>query len=145
MNKINLNNEQIKEIAGELDLGMKVYVHKITKEMKSIIDFDKHIYAEEEEWEDDINEIYNNYDSYIEFEPMDSNEEYRTMEKFVETIEDKELRDKLELGLSLSKPFRNFKDILETDIGYRNKWFSFKETKYIEFVREQLDNYNNVN
>jgi len=50
MNKINLNNEQIKEIAEELDLGMKVYIHKITKEMKSIIDFDKHIYADEEVW-----------------------------------------------------------------------------------------------
>ena len=39
---------------------MKVYIHKITKEMKSIIDFDKHIYADEEVWEDDINEIEEN-------------------------------------------------------------------------------------
>ncbi len=144
MNKINLNNEQIKEIAEELDLGMKVYIHKITKEMKSIIDFDKHIYADEEVWKDDINEIEENYDKYLEFEQMDSRESFQVMEDFVETIRDEELKKKLELGLSLSKPFRNFKDIIGAEGEYREKWFKFKNAKYIEFVKEQLDNYNNV-
>ena len=144
MEKVNLNNEQIKEIASELDIGMNVYVNKVTKEIKSLINFDHHIYAEEELWEDDINEIEKNFDSYIEFEPMDSRQAFRVMEEFVETLENSEIKNKLELGLSLSKPFRNFKDILENYLEYREKWFSFKESKYIEFVKEQLDDYNNT-
>ena len=143
MKKIILTDEQIKEIASELDLGMNVYVNKATKEIKSIIDFDQQIFADKELWEDDINEIESNFDSYLQFEPMNSNEGFRLMQEFVETIDDNEIKSKLELGLSLSKPFRNFKDILENYNEYRVKWFSFKETKYIEYVKEQLDNYNN--
>ncbi len=144
MEKINLTNEQIKEIASELDIGMNVYVNKVTKEIKSIINFDHHIYAEEELWEDEINEIEKNFDSYIQFEPMDSRQAFRVMEEFVETLDNSEIRKKLELGLSLSKPFRNFKDILENYHEYRDKWFSFKEKEYIEYVKEQLDDYNNT-
>ncbi len=144
MEKINLTNEQIKEIASELDIGMNVYVNKVTKEIKSIINFDHHIYAEEELWEDEINEIEKNFDSYIQFEPMDSRQAFRVMEEFVETLDNSEIRKKLELGLSLSKPFRNFKDILENYLEYRDKWFSFKEKEYIEYVKEQLDDYNNT-
>ncbi len=144
MEKINLTNEQIKEIASELDIGMNVYVNKVTKEIKSIINFDHHIYADEELWEDEINEIEKNFDSYIQFEPMDSRQAFRVMEEFVETLDNSEIRKKLELGLSLSKPFRNFKDILENYLEYRDKWFSFKEKEYIEYVKEQLDDYNNT-
>ena len=144
MEKINLTNEQIKEIASELDIGMNVYVNKVTKEIKSIINFDHHIYAEEELWEDEINEIEKNFDSYIQFEPMDSRQAFRVMEEFVETLDNSEIRKKLELGLSLSKPFRNFKDILENYLDYRDEWFAFKEKEYIEYVKEQLDDYNNT-
>jgi len=49
----------------------------------------------------------------------------------------------LELGLSLSKPFRNFKDIIDNENEYRKNWFAFKSAKYIEFVKEQLESYNN--
>ena len=41
--KIELAEEQIKEIAEELDCGMKVYLNVETNEIKSIIDFDSHI------------------------------------------------------------------------------------------------------
>ena len=139
MKKLELSEEQIKEIAGELNCGMKVYVHIDTKVIKAIIDFDTHIYADEENWADDLKEIEKNYDKYIEFEQMDSREAFRVMEEFVETVRDDELKKKLELGLSLSKPFRNFNDIIAGEGEYRERWFSFKEVKYIEFVKEQLE------
>ncbi len=66
------------------------------------------------------------------------------MEDFVKIVKDEKLRGKLELGLSLSKPFRNFKDIIDDDVEYREKWFAFKSAKYIDNVKEQLDNYNNA-
>ncbi len=64
------------------------------------------------------------------------------MEDFIETVEDKRLREKLELGLSLSKPFRNFKDIIDDENEYRKRWFEFRDVRNIEFVKEQIERYN---
>ncbi|OGU81898.1 MAG: hypothetical protein A2W11_09140 [Ignavibacteria bacterium RBG_16_35_7] len=141
--KTELTEEQIKSIAEELEAGLKVYLNIETKEIKSIIDFDNNFYADMEPWAEDIKEIEANYDKYLEIENMDSRESYQVMEEFIETIEDEELRKKLELGLSLSKPFRNFKDIIDDENEYRIKWFSFKSAKYIESVKEQLERHNN--
>ena len=138
-----LTEEQIEKIADELQTGMKVYVNIETTEIKSIIDFDSYIDAEEESWEEDIKEIEKNYDKYLEFEKMDSSESYRVMEDFTEMVEDEELRKRLELGLSLSKPFRNFKDIIDCEDEDRKKWFEYKSARYIEYVKELLEMYNN--
>ncbi len=140
--KMELTEEQIKEIAEELESGMKVYVNIVTKEIKSLIDFDNNIYGDEEPWEEDIKEIEENYDEYLEFEKMDSSESYQVMEDFTEIVEDEDLKKKLELGLNLSKPFRNFKDIIDDENEYRKKWFTYKSTRYIEYVKEQLEMYN---
>jgi len=141
--KMKLTEEQIKSIAEELEVGFKVYLNIETKEIKSIIDFDNNYDADTEPWEEDIKEIEKNCDKYLEFEKMDSRESFQVMEEFVVTVDDEELRKKMELGLSLSKPFRNFKNIIDDENEYRKNWFSFKSAKYIEFVKEQLENYNN--
>lgn len=138
-----LTKEQIKSIAEDLESGFKVYLNIETKEIKSIIDFDNNYDADIEPWKEDIKEIEENFDKYFEFETMDSRESFRVMEDFVETVKDEKLREKLELGLSLSKPFRNFKDIIDYENEYRKNWFEFKSAKYIEFVKEQLERYNN--
>jgi|SRR5690606_6227160 len=137
-----LTDEQIKSIAEDLDIGMKVYVHMETNEIKTIIDLDQHFDADTKAWEEDINEIEENFDKYFQFERMDSRESFQVMEDFVETVEDKRLREKLELGLSLSKPFRNFKDIIDDENEYRKLWFEFRDARNIEFVKEQLERHN---
>ena len=137
-----LTKDEIKSIAEDLETGLKVYLSIETKEIKSIIDFDNNADEDTEQWEEDLKEIDENYDKYIVFGKMDSRESYQVMEDFVVTVKDEELRKKLELGLSLSKPFRNFKDIIDGEGEYREKWFAFKNAKYIEFVKEQLDRYN---
>ena len=138
-----LTEEQIKSIAEDLDTGMKVYVNLETMEIKTIIDTLQHYDVETEAWEEDINEIEENFDKYFEFEKMDSRESFRIMEDFVETVKDEKLKDKLELGLSLSKPFRNFKDIIDDENEYRKRWFEFRDARNIEFVKEQIERYNN--
>ncbi|MDP2303027.1 MAG: UPF0158 family protein [Ignavibacteria bacterium] len=137
-----LTEEQIKSIAEDLDTGMNVYVNLETMEIKSIIDTIQHYDVDTEAWEEDINEIEENFDKYFQFERMDSRESFQVMEDFVETVEDKRLREKLELGLSLSKPFRNFKDIIDDENEYRKKWFGFRDSRNIEFVKEQIERHN---
>ncbi len=140
-----LTEKQIKSIAEDLECGMNVYVHKKTMEIKAIINFNSNWDVDPEPWQDDIDEIEENYDMYLSFDCMNSHESFRVMEEFVETVEDKELKMKLELGLSLSKPFRNFKDIIDDAGEYREKWFEFKNMKYIEYVKEQLSFFNKDN
>ena len=128
---MNLTRNQIENIAEELESGMKVYLNIETMEIKTILDWDDNYLSSEDEWDDDLKEIENNFDKYIMFEKMDSRESYRVMENFVDLVEDTELKNKLDLGLSLSKPFRNFKDIIDS-----------KKQKYIEYVIEQIDFHN---
>lgn len=141
--KIILTEEQIKSIAEDLDIGMKVYVNLLTMEIKTIIDTLQHYEVHTEAWEDDINEIEENFDKYFEFEKMDSRKSFQIMEEFLETVKDERLKEKLELGLSLSKPFRNFKDIIDVENEYRKQWFEFKDSRNIEFVKEQIERHNN--
>ncbi|MBU1101267.1 MAG: UPF0158 family protein [Bacteroidetes bacterium] len=137
--EMNLTDDEIKSIAEDLDCGMKVYINKVTNKIKSIINTNDLFYADDEFLYEDLKEIEENFDQYFEFEKMDSSESFRVMEYFVESIEDIELKKKLELGLDLSKPFRNFKDIIDSETEYREKWFQFKNEKYIEYVKEQIE------
>jgi hypothetical protein len=61
------------------------------------------------------------------------------MKDFIYTGKDKELKNNRDLGLSLSIPFRNFRDIIDRSEKYRDEWFEFKTQKYIEYVNAQLD------
>ncbi|MCF6268544.1 MAG: UPF0158 family protein [Melioribacteraceae bacterium] len=143
-NKIEITEKQIESIAGELECGMNIYLHKKTLEIISILNFDTHYDADTELWEEDIKKVEENYDMYIKFENMDSKDSFQIMEDFTKNVEDVELKKRLELGLSLSKPFRNFKDIIDCEDEYRNKWFKFKNEKYIEFVKNELSYFNNA-
>jgi Uncharacterised protein family (UPF0158) len=108
-----LTNEQINSIVDELTSGMNVYLNTETNEIKSIFDFDQHPDVDISGWREEIEELEKNPEKFMQIEKMDSRSEFRIMDDFVETVEDRELRKKLELGLSLSKPFRNFKDIID--------------------------------
>ncbi len=141
-NKIKLTEEQIKSISEDLDIGMNVYVNLETMEVKSIIDTLQHYDVDTEAWKEDINEIEENFDKYFEFKRMDSRVSFQVMEDFVETVEDKKLREKLELGLSYSKPFRNFKNIIDNENEYRKRWFEFRDARNIEFLKEQIERHN---
>ena len=142
--KIILTEEQIESIAEDLDTGMKVYVNLETMEIKTIIDTIQHYDVDTEAWEEDINEIEENFDQYFQLERMDSRESFQVMEDFVETVRDEKLKEKLELGLSLSRPFRNFKDIIDDENEYRKQWFEFRDARNIEFVKEQIERHNKI-
>ena len=141
MKTIEITDEQLQSIAENLDRGMKVYFNTETHEIKSMVDFENNIYAEEEEWEEDFKEIEEDIDNFLLFEKMSSGESYRMMEEFVETVKDKELKKNLELGLSLSNPFQNFRDIIDGHQDYREKWFEFKDQKYVDYINAKLEYY----
>ena len=67
---IKLTKDQIKEIADQLECGNRVYLNKETGIIIFTPDFDSG-YADEELWEDDINELEENWDKYIEIDRME--------------------------------------------------------------------------
>jgi hypothetical protein len=141
---IELSEEQIKSIAEELDAGMRCFYHKDTKEIKSVIDLDRHIYADEELWEESINEIDREREKYIEFKALSSKESYSIMKDFALSLEDKKMQERLLYALDKPKPFGNFKYEIDYSEEYRDLWFKFKNKRYIDRVKEQIDEFNSV-
>ena len=139
---IDLTEEQVKSIAEELDAGMRCFYHKESKEIKSVIDLDRHIYADEEIWEESINEIDRDRDSYFEFKALSSKDSYSIMKDFAISVKDKDIRERLLYALNKPKPFSNFKYEVDYSPELREQWFKFKNEQYIKWVKEQIDEFN---
>lgn len=63
---------------------------------------------------------------YLRVEPASSREQYRWMEKFVGSVGDETLRERLIMSIDGKGAFRRFKDVL---LGYpaeRERWFSYR-------------------
>jgi signal transduction protein with GAF and PtsI domain len=133
-----MTDEQITELADNLDSGLRCFVHKETKAIVTTPDSVNDPLSDSELWDDANEVIENNFDSYAEIDKMDSRESFRLMEKFIEIVEDERLRDKLDQALRRPKPFWNFKFEVDNSGPYRQKWFDFKKQQLIEWVKEQL-------
>lgn len=139
MTPINLN-----EISQRLDCGFRAFVSKKTgnaiflpnEEMVDFIDNDKN------PWEDDQNEIDDNFDDYIEIESWSSNEMYEVMLRFAEMLSNKGIRAKLIDCLESKKPFRNFKNTIDNYGDVRDHWFAYKTKCVEDFIAEQLEEFN---
>ena len=134
-----MTDEQINELADNLDSGLRCYVHRETKIIVTIPDSAFEIGNDSVEfWKDSIKEIKKDFKNYVEIEKMDSRESFRLMEDFIGTVENERLRDKLEQALSRPKPFWNFKFEVDNSGPYRQKWFDFKKQQLMEWVKGQL-------
>jgi len=141
---IKLTEQQINDIADFMDSGMKCFYNKSTGEIKTIPNFDSWIMADEEPWEEDLKELDENREDYLEFDNMSSRESFEVMADFAENIDDPILRNKLINALNKPKPFRNFKWQIDNSGEYRQIWFDFKRKRYIERVKEQIEEFNRI-
>ena len=139
-----LSTSQIKEIADHLDCGLKCYYNRKTNEIKAIPDFDKSIYVDTEIWQDLIDEIEEHFEDYFVFEQMSSSESFQVMIAFVNEVEDESFRKRLVFALNRSHPFRKFKDEIDFNGEYRERWFKLKEEKYIEYVKMAILEHNQI-
>lgn len=134
-----LTEKQIEEIADNLDCGLKSFYNLKTGEIKTILDFDSWESTDEEPWEEDIDEIEENWEDYFEFDGFESHESFQIMVDFAERVVDKKLQDKLINALNRPKPFQNFKWHIDNSGEYRQQWFDYKKTRYIDWVKEQIE------
>ena len=134
--------KQIEEIAEDLDCGMRCYYNLKTGEIKAIPDFDNLLGGDEEPWEDEINELEENWADYFEFKGLGSRDSFRIMADFAEGVANAGIQDRLINALNRPKPFQNFKFQIDNSGEYRQQWFDFNKMRYVLWVKKQIDSQN---
>ena len=129
------SDQMIKEIAENWESGLTCYWNKKTGELKAVFADDVWIDEDDSDGEDDTNDIQPNSEDYIQFNVMDSRESFDIMADFADTVEDKKVQRRLIQVLNEPKPFAKFKWELEKSEKHRQKWFDFKNNRYIDYVK----------
>jgi hypothetical protein len=63
---------------------------------------------------------------FVHLEPASSREQYRWMERFVQSVADGALKDRLILAIDGKGAFRRFKDVLLSYPVERDRWFQYR-------------------
>ncbi|WP_373548790.1 UPF0158 family protein [Haliscomenobacter sp.] len=130
--------EIIKEIAELLDIQEVVFLHKKTHEILAYPIADGPTDEEFDYIEQEVMEVINaDPDSYIRFDPLNSRESFQMMEDFVETIKNVRLRDRLIDALSIKKPFRSFRNAIQSE-EIEDDWYAYKDAYLQMYVRDRL-------
>lgn len=125
----------ISEIAENLLIGFICFFNPKTLEVEFL---PKKLIEDPKEYEMITGESYKNmelehksWEKCIEIEPIESYDSFKVMEYFIDEIDDVYLQNKLRDALNKSKPFANFKNIVESS-KFRQQWFDFRQ-KQLEF------------
>lgn len=62
-------------------------------------------------------------------DPVSSREQYRWMERFIDTVEEPDLHEQLTASIDGKGAFRRFKDVLMTQPVDRERWFTFRSER----------------
>ena len=65
-------------------------------------------------------------DRYLRVDPASSREQYRWMERFVASVSDQALRERLLVAIDGKGAFRRFKDVLLAFPAERERWFAYR-------------------
>jgi hypothetical protein len=71
-------------------------------------------------------QVADNINNYVRVEPASSREQYRWMERFVGSVVDDSLRERLTISIDGKGAFRRFKDVLLAYPAERERWFSYR-------------------
>lgn len=139
---IYLSAGQIREIAQFLDGGFRCFYNLKTREIRTTINFDCWPDSEEDAWAEIEQELESNREDYFEFSGLESFEVFRVMADFAFSIDDPELHERLTEALERPRPFSNFKWLVDRSGPYRQQWFDYKNSRYMERVKKQIELYN---
>ena len=135
-----LTQEQIREISQQFDCGNCCYWNKKTGKLIFTPDFDENIYAEKEFYEEELDELENNWGDYVEIEKPNSKDNFEIMVNFAEHLDDSnQLKNKLFNAINKKKPFREFKFVVDNSGKYRQQWFDFKSSQLEKWVVERFN------
>ena len=135
-----LTEQQIKEIAEQLDCGFCCFWHKTTGELIFVPDFNNNPYADAEVYKDDLEKLDNNVGEYIEVERPNSRDSFEIMAKFIKQLNDNhKIKTDLIIALNKKKPFREFKFMIDNSGVYKQQWFDFKNAQLKQWVIDKFN------
>jgi hypothetical protein len=76
---------------------------------------------------------------FVHLDPASSREQYRWMERFVQSVADPTLRERLILAIDGKGAFRRFKDVLLSYPVERDRWFQYRANLLHIYVNQWLD------
>lgn len=76
--------------------------------------------------------------SYLRVESVSSREQYRWMERFIQMVDDPQLRGLLTQAIDGKGAFRRFKDVLMSHAAERERWFTFRSERLRVFMEAWL-------
>lgn len=135
---MHLNDQQVKEIAGLLDCGFRVFVHKHSGALLSIPDFDNNPYADEYGYKEELRQLDKHFLSYREIPRPQSYDNFEMMTGFTEQLDNEGLKERLRAALSKRKPFQGFKLVINDAGPYRQLWFAYKEEQLKRWVLQSF-------
>lgn len=130
----------IAEIACELEVGYRVFVHKSTGALRTYIDPEKSD-CPEKEFADEFKVFLEKEASqYVEVEHWSTTDAFRIMEAFAEQLTDAPgLQKQLFYALGNRNPLSGFKWKIDNSGPHRQQWFDFKSAREQELVKKQLE------
>ena len=134
-----LSEKEIKQLAEELDCGLEIHINlddNTIKALPSQEDIENN--GMHDDWANDIAEV-ESWKNSITLEPLESWENYKFMEDFIETLSDHQMQAKLEIALGKRRPFAHFKAIVENS-EYRQLWFEYHNERYLQAIIKNLPN-----
>lgn len=75
---------------------------------------------------------------WIKVEPVPSREQYRMMERFIETVAHAQLKERLQDSIVGKGAFRRFKDTISRFPDERKRWFAFRDVLLHRHILEWL-------
>ncbi len=130
--------DKVNEIAQELQCGMRCFVQLQTGELLTVPKEEDLDYLDEELWQETQDKLEEDFSNFVEIEPMSSREAFQVMEDFAETTP-RSLKVRLLDALDRKKPFQHFKTIVDNAGDFRQQWFAFRDERWEEWVRQQLE------
>jgi hypothetical protein len=85
--------------------------------------------------------VSENIRNFLRVEPASSREQYRWMEKFVGSVTDEPLRERLIISVDGKGAFRRFKDVLLAYPAERERWFSYRAELLHWHIQQWLAQY----
>lgn len=76
--------------------------------------------------------------AFAEVEPVPSREQYRMMERFIETVTHAALKERLQDSIVGKGAFRRFKDVISRFPDERKRWFAFRDVLLHRHILEWL-------
>jgi hypothetical protein len=86
--------------------------------------------------------VTTNIRNFLRVEPASSREQYRWMERFVLSVTDEPLRERLVISIDGKGAFRRFKDVLLGFPVERERWFSYRAELLHWHIHNWLEQHN---